>query len=107
VTLSIVFFDGEEAFEEWTDDDSIYGAKHLAAAMQAQRIPRRPPAGDASHGDTGSLHGDEGYSARHVQQAPRVTWRNVATLSSQPCARGWALMDRIHAHVQARGRGRQ
>lgn len=29
-TLQIIFFDGEEAFVEWTDTDSIYGARHLA-----------------------------------------------------------------------------
>lgn len=29
-TLQLVFFDGEEAFKEWTHQDSIYGAKHLA-----------------------------------------------------------------------------
>jgi glutaminyl-peptide cyclotransferase len=28
--LYIVFFDGEEAFGEWTATDSIYGSKHLA-----------------------------------------------------------------------------
>ena len=27
----IVFFDGEEATGEWTDADSVYGSKHLAA----------------------------------------------------------------------------
>lgn len=26
-TLQLVFFDGEEAFFDWTDSDSIYGAK--------------------------------------------------------------------------------
>lgn len=26
----IMFLDGEEAFVEWTKDDSIYGARHLA-----------------------------------------------------------------------------
>ncbi|KAJ7047189.1 glutaminyl-peptide cyclotransferase-like protein [Mycena alexandri] len=29
-TLQLVFFDGEEAFVEWSATDSIYGAKHLA-----------------------------------------------------------------------------
>lgn len=29
-TLQLVFFDGEEAFKDWTAQDSIYGAKHLA-----------------------------------------------------------------------------
>lgn len=26
-TLQLVFFDGEEAFKEWTDADSVYGAR--------------------------------------------------------------------------------
>jgi glutaminyl-peptide cyclotransferase len=30
-TLQLVFFDGEEAFQDWTAKDSIYGARHLAA----------------------------------------------------------------------------
>ncbi|KAJ7112449.1 glutaminyl-peptide cyclotransferase-like protein [Mycena crocata] len=29
-TLQLVFFDGEEAFVQWEDTDSIYGARHLA-----------------------------------------------------------------------------
>jgi glutaminyl-peptide cyclotransferase len=28
--LYIAFFDGEEAFGEWTDSDSLYGSRHLA-----------------------------------------------------------------------------
>ena len=27
-TLQLVFFDGEEAFVDWTDTDSIYGARY-------------------------------------------------------------------------------
>lgn len=27
VTLQLIFFDGEEAFKDWTDTDSIYGAR--------------------------------------------------------------------------------
>lgn len=30
ITLRLLFFDGEEAFETWTKTDSIYGARHLA-----------------------------------------------------------------------------
>lgn len=28
--LMLIFFDGEEAFKEWTDTDSLYGSRHLA-----------------------------------------------------------------------------
>src|SRR5262249_39908241 len=31
----VVFFDGEEAFHDWTDTDSIYGSKHLAQKWSA------------------------------------------------------------------------
>ena len=30
ISLQFIFFDGEEAFVEWTNKDSIYGARHLA-----------------------------------------------------------------------------
>lgn len=30
VSLMLIFFDGEEAFEHWGPNDSIYGAKNLA-----------------------------------------------------------------------------
>jgi glutaminyl-peptide cyclotransferase len=30
----LVFFDGEEAFREWTASDSVYGSRHLAAKWQ-------------------------------------------------------------------------
>jgi glutaminyl-peptide cyclotransferase len=36
VTLQVVFFDGEEAFKEWTSTDSIYGARHLAAKWEKE-----------------------------------------------------------------------
>uniref|UniRef100_T1IPR2 Glutaminyl-peptide cyclotransferase n=1 Tax=Strigamia maritima TaxID=126957 RepID=T1IPR2_STRMM len=31
LTLQLVFFDGEEAFKHWTQQDSLYGSRHLAA----------------------------------------------------------------------------
>nr|CAD7577175.1 unnamed protein product [Timema californicum] len=30
ISLQFIFFDGEEAFKEWSDTDSLYGARHLA-----------------------------------------------------------------------------
>lgn len=30
VSLMMIFFDGEEAFHDWTATDSLYGARHLA-----------------------------------------------------------------------------
>jgi glutaminyl-peptide cyclotransferase len=31
--LQLIFFDGEEAFREWSHADSLYGSRHLAARM--------------------------------------------------------------------------
>ncbi|KAJ3513744.1 hypothetical protein NLJ89_g2777 [Agrocybe chaxingu] len=37
-TLQLVFFDGEEAFKDWTDTDSIYGARHLAEKWETSYV---------------------------------------------------------------------
>lgn len=43
MSLQLVFFDGEESFEEWTATDSLYGSRHLA-----ERMANTPhPAGSA------------------------------------------------------------
>ena len=34
--LYIVFFDGEEAFRDWSAEDSLYGSRHLAARWKAE-----------------------------------------------------------------------
>ncbi|KAI0780589.1 hypothetical protein BD413DRAFT_498412 [Trametes elegans] len=38
-TIQLVFFDGEEAFKDWTATDSIYGARHLANKWASTFIP--------------------------------------------------------------------
>lgn len=35
--LQLLFFDGEEAFQEWSDKDSLYGARHLAQRWQNEK----------------------------------------------------------------------
>jgi len=37
----VIFFDGEEAFHEWTDTDSLYGSRHLAEKWNADGTNRR------------------------------------------------------------------
>ncbi|NXD46956.1 QPCT cyclotransferase, partial [Copsychus sechellarum] len=39
LTLQLLFLDGEEAFGEWSESDSLYGARHLAAKMAARGHP--------------------------------------------------------------------
>ncbi|CAF1110970.1 unnamed protein product, partial [Didymodactylos carnosus] len=34
ITLQLIFFDGEEAFRDWTATDSLYGSRHLATKMR-------------------------------------------------------------------------
>lgn len=36
LSLQLIFFDGEEAFEQWGPKDSIYGARHLAARWESE-----------------------------------------------------------------------
>lgn len=35
--LMLIFFDGEEAFYNWTDDDSLYGSRHLAQKWETTK----------------------------------------------------------------------
>ncbi|XP_001985120.2 glutaminyl-peptide cyclotransferase isoform X2 [Drosophila grimshawi] len=35
--LMLIFFDGEEAFKEWTNSDSVYGSRHLANKLARTR----------------------------------------------------------------------
>ncbi|XP_029426889.1 glutaminyl-peptide cyclotransferase-like protein [Rhinatrema bivittatum] len=34
MTLQLLFLDGEEAFKEWSDTDSLFGSRHLAEHME-------------------------------------------------------------------------
>lgn len=40
ISLKFVFFDGEEAFQQWGPTDSIYGARHLAAKWEQSAYPK-------------------------------------------------------------------
>ncbi|CAG2120776.1 unnamed protein product, partial [Medioppia subpectinata] len=39
-TLQLVFFDGEEAFVQWTNEDSLYGSRHLANKWSRSAYPK-------------------------------------------------------------------
>jgi glutaminyl-peptide cyclotransferase len=38
-TLQLIFFDGEEAFEQWSQTDSLYGSRHLAEKWNKTPFP--------------------------------------------------------------------
>jgi glutaminyl-peptide cyclotransferase len=40
LTVQFVFFDGEEAVVEWTDEDSVYGSTHYVEALDASHHVR-------------------------------------------------------------------
>ncbi len=39
-TIQLVFFDGEEAFVQWSKDDSLYGSRHLANKWSRNSFPQ-------------------------------------------------------------------
>ncbi|KAJ5108090.1 hypothetical protein N7456_004765 [Penicillium angulare] len=39
VGIQVLFLDGEEAFDHWTDEDSLYGARSLAETWDSQMNP--------------------------------------------------------------------
>lgn len=39
LTLQLIFFDGEEAFKQWTPSDSLYGSTHLASKWSDMLYP--------------------------------------------------------------------
>ncbi|KAG0280752.1 hypothetical protein BGZ96_001437 [Linnemannia gamsii] len=51
-TLQLIFFDGEEAFEDWRADDSLYGSRHLAEKWEKQRVTRSRMATGRNGGST-------------------------------------------------------
>ncbi|XP_038670403.1 glutaminyl-peptide cyclotransferase-like [Scyliorhinus canicula] len=50
LTLQLIFFDGQEAIEYWSEIDSLYGSRHLAKKMEMTRHP-------FGASDTNQLHG--------------------------------------------------
>lgn len=63
----IVFFDGEEAIETWTDQDSIYGSRHLA-----RRLAREGRLGEVGALILLDMVGDEDLQL--VQDANSTEW---------------------------------
>ncbi|KAJ1922291.1 hypothetical protein H4219_000153 [Mycoemilia scoparia] len=51
ISLQLVFFDGEEAFHEWTRNDSLYGSRHLAQMWEDNVTPRKVSSGSSETTD--------------------------------------------------------
>jgi glutaminyl-peptide cyclotransferase len=55
-TVQIIFFDGEEAFVDWTSKDSIYGARHLSEKWVNTMIEIKHDQNDMLYGRTGAAY---------------------------------------------------
>ena len=64
-TLQLIFFDGEEAFIDWTDTDSIYGARSVLLSLF---LPPLHSCISPIHADTLPKHGRRPISP-HIQNA--------------------------------------
>ena len=64
-TLQLIFFDGEEAFIDWTDTDSIYGARSVLLSLFPPILHSR---NSPIHADTLPKHGRRPISP-HIQYA--------------------------------------
>ena len=53
--VELVFFDGEEAYENFSDTDGLYGSRYFAKELQGKGA--KQPAGSATHSVAGGFHG--------------------------------------------------
>jgi glutaminyl-peptide cyclotransferase len=76
-TYWLVWFDGEEALESWTERDSLYGSRHLAAELRrTNRLPRAMVLVDMI-GDRDLLIRRESASASWLTD---IVWASAARL---------------------------
>ncbi|CAG8485455.1 5905_t:CDS:2 [Ambispora gerdemannii] len=91
VTLQIIFFDGEEAFRDWTDTDSLYGSRHLSRKWEETFITRTDY---HQHPSTSLLDGIEALVLLDLLGAkdPKITnyfpttswlYKNIALIEEQ------------------------
>jgi Peptidase family M28 len=78
-TLEFVFFDGEEAVVEWTDDDSVYGSRH-----DVDRRVRTRNLGDLKALILVDMIGDKNLNIRKERQSTGwlkdIIWNNAQSL---------------------------
>lgn len=90
--LQLIFFDGEEAFGEWSATDSIYGSRHLASAWGAESLAKvelfvlldligapKPRLLDWFPQATGVQFRDMAFMLRHLKSAQLLHDNDVQT----------------------------
>ncbi|GAA5846499.1 hypothetical protein JCM3766R1_002510 [Sporobolomyces carnicolor] len=74
-TLEIILFDGEEAFEEWSATDSIYGARHLVDEWS-----KPPPSSSSSSSYDNNKQQRQNESPSAVLVEPKTRLERVSHL---------------------------
>jgi Zn-dependent M28 family amino/carboxypeptidase len=78
-TLEFVFFDGEEAVVEWTDDDSVYGSRH-----DVDRRTRNKTLSDVKAMILVDMIGDKNLNIRKETQSTRwlkdIIWSTAQSI---------------------------
>ncbi|KNE60764.1 hypothetical protein AMAG_06120 [Allomyces macrogynus ATCC 38327] len=103
-TLQLVFFDGEEAFVDWTATDSIYGARHLAAKWTEMRAPG---SADRSMLDSITtlvlldLLGARTGPVRNLQRATASQFQTLVTVERDLHARRFLTSKATHKYFDA------
>eukprot|EP00128_Syssomonas_multiformis_P003756 Colp12_sorted_trinity150504_noHs@31285 len=59
LTLQFIFFDGEEAFVQWSETDSLYGSRHLAELLSNRPLRRTKRRGELDDPEITSYGGPE------------------------------------------------
>ncbi|XP_070836143.1 glutaminyl-peptide cyclotransferase [Chaetodon trifascialis] len=90
LTLQLLFFDGEEAFFQWTSTDSLYGSRHLARKMEATPHP-------AGATDTNQLHGIDLFVLLDLIGAPGPRFGNQFPSTMHWFSRLQNIEKRLHS----------
>ncbi|XP_037096458.1 glutaminyl-peptide cyclotransferase [Syngnathus acus] len=93
LTLQLIFFDGEEAFNHWTALDSLYGSRHLAQKMQ--NTPHPP-----GETDTNQLDGIDLFLLLDLIGAPSPRFGNQFQTTTYWLSRLQNIEKRLHSMNQ-------
>ncbi|XP_063773641.1 glutaminyl-peptide cyclotransferase isoform X2 [Pseudophryne corroboree] len=89
LSLQLIFFDGEEAFRQWSPYDSLYGSQHLAQKME--NTPH-PPNADS----TNQLHGIDLLILLDLIGAANATFPNYFQNTNRWYNRLQSIERRLH-----------
>lgn len=89
LTVQLIFLDGEEAFVQWTDTDSIYGARHLADKWQHTPYPY-------SHSTTNVLDSIDCFVLLDLLGGPNPQFQDHFTETSAQHRHMRSIESRLH-----------